>query len=283
MTGVQTCALPICHAIRSKAILTELVKKHDVKVVAGGRAAAFLSKFFDVSKIGFFRILYRNNAVSNSLTFFHNLLKFPFVWLYNLKVIWIMFKFKPEVVITDFEPFSCYAALLFGKKCISVDNQHIINCKLKAKWSFDRFVSWLIIKSITLKADYYLVTTFFYPPVKKKRTYLFPPINREGIINAKPKKGNHILVYQTSESNKRLVPVLKNIKDKFIVYGLNKDKNLGNVTLRKFSENGFINDLTNAKGVICNGGFTTLGESLYLMKPVLSIPEIGRASCRERV
>ena len=64
------------HAARSKAILEELQKKHNIKVVVGGGAYFYLRKFFKSSRIGHLRIIYRNNAVSYFLTIFYNLIKF---------------------------------------------------------------------------------------------------------------------------------------------------------------------------------------------------------------
>jgi uncharacterized protein (TIGR00661 family) len=184
-----------------------------------------------------------------------------------------MLKFKPDVVITDFEPVSCYAALLLNKKCISIDNQHIINTKLNIKTNpIKQFVLWLVIKSVIPKANHRLVTTFFYPPVHKKRTHLFPTINRKEILDAKSKKGSHILVYQTSKSNKKLLPSLRQLPHSFVVYGFDKEKTIGNVHFRKFDEKGFIKDLSTSKAVITNGGFTVIGEALHLQKPILSVP-----------
>ncbi|MBW2996300.1 hypothetical protein KY332_03295 [Candidatus Woesearchaeota archaeon] len=256
------------HAARSKTILTELKKQHKIKVVAGGRAYQFLKKHFNTSRIGFFKIIYRNNSVTYLLTFFYNLLKFPFIFLYNLKFIPIILKFKPDIIITDVELFSCYLSILFNKKSISIDNQHIINTNLNKNLFFEK----LIIKSLIPKADHYLVTTFFYPPIQKKNTFLFPPINTQEVINASPQNKDYILVYQTSKSNKKLIPTLNSINQNFIVYGFDKDKQIKNVKLKKFNEKEFIKDLINCKAVITNGGFTLIGEALYLRKPILSIP-----------
>ena len=51
------------------------------------------------------------------------------------------------------------------------------------------------------------------------------------------------------------------------------DKNL---THRKFNEDRFFNDLGFCKAVLANGGFTLISESIYLRKPVLSIPVKGQ-------
>jgi uncharacterized protein (TIGR00661 family) len=39
-----------------------------------------------------------------------------------------------------------------------------------------------------------------------------------------------------------------------------------------FSDEGFVEDLRTARGVVANGGFTLLGEAVYLHRPVLSVP-----------
>jgi uncharacterized protein (TIGR00661 family) len=39
-----------------------------------------------------------------------------------------------------------------------------------------------------------------------------------------------------------------------------------------FSDAGFVDDLRTARGVVSNGGFTLLGEAIYLGRPVLSVP-----------
>lgn len=256
------------HAVRSKAIITELSKRHNIFVAAGDRSYGFFKKHFRTSKISHLPIVYINNSVSYALTLLYNLIRFPFAIIYNTKLVWLILKFKPDVIITDFEPFSCYYSFLLRKKCICIDNQHIINTKIDKK----RFLEKLIVNIMIPKADHYLVTTFFYPEIIKKNTLLFPPINRKEVLKAKPKTGSHILVYQTSKSDKNLVPELKKIACEFIVYGYGKEQKEKNLHLKKFDEKNFIKDLANSKAIITNGGFTLIGEALYLNKPVLSIP-----------
>jgi len=66
---------------------------------------------------------------------------------------------------------------------------------------------------------------------------------------------------------------LQSIRDtKFVVYGLRKNAHHGNCVLKEFSEKGFVDDLANARAVVCNGGLSLLGEALYLGKPVFSVP-----------
>ena len=105
---------------------------------------------------------------------------------------------------------------------------------------------------------------------------MFPTICREEILDLKPSEGEHILVYQTSTSNSKLIETLKKVDEKFIVYGFDLEKVEKNIIYRKFNEDQFFKDLGSCKAVLANGGFTLISESIYLKKPVLSIPVKGQ-------
>jgi uncharacterized protein (TIGR00661 family) len=79
-------------------------------------------------------------------------------------------------------------------------------------------------------------------------------------------------VYQTSTSNNILFQLLKNVNEKFVIYGFNKEQKEKNLHFKTFNEQEFYKDISQAKAVITNGGFTVLSEALYLKKPVLCIP-----------
>jgi uncharacterized protein (TIGR00661 family) len=57
---------------------------------------------------------------------------------------------------------------------------------------------------------------------------------------------------------------------------LNRDEQIGNVTLKKFSEEGFIRELATSKAVITNGGFSLISEAVFLQRPVCSFPLGGQ-------
>jgi uncharacterized protein (TIGR00661 family) len=121
-----------------------------------------------------------------------------------------------------------------------------------------------------------LITTFFFPPVRKARTSLFPPILRDAIFAARREAGEHVLVYQTSDSFHDLIPTLQRLPQQFFVYGLKRDEQLGNVTLKGFSEEGFVRDLATCRCVLAGGGYSLMGEAVYLGKPLLSVPLKGQ-------
>lgn len=265
------------HATRSRPIIEELLKKHDVRVFGGDVAYDYLSKSLKVERIYAFDFIYRKNKIRLLETFAKNLLFFPVFGTASLiKLIFFFRRFKPDVVVTDFESFTGWVAKLFGVPIISVDNQHISkNCKIEVSKKF--FFESLVFKTVMLlflvPADYYLITTFFSPKVIKKDTSLFPPIIREEILNLKPKKGRHVIVYQTSGSYTKLIPILRQFKkEEFRIYKADRVGREDNVILRKFEEKEFFKDLASCKAVITNGGFTLITEAIYLGKPILSVP-----------
>src|SRR5205823_10760849 len=93
---------------------------------------------------------------------------------------------------------------------------------------------------------------------------------------ARAEPGAHLLVYQTYTTNKELPEILKASGLECRIYGLRRDLKEdvreGKLIYRPFSEQGFIDDLRTARGVVASGGFTLMGEAVYLHKPMLAEP-----------
>ena len=268
------------HATRSAVVLSHLLARgHRVKVVASGRAHRFLeARFPDVDRIHGLHIVYQDNEVQRRETVLSNLLQLPDNLSTNIGAYMeLVGEFEPDIVISDFDSFAWLYAQNHRKPIISIDNMQVINrCRhadLPPAHERDFLLNRALVKSKLPGCDHYFITTFFFPPVRKRRTTLVPSILRDQILKAPVRDGEHVLVYQTSPSFTGLVPALQAMSDhRFKVYGLNRNEDLGNVTLHSFSEDGFIADLASSRAVIANGGFTLMSEAVYLRKPVLSVP-----------
>jgi uncharacterized protein (TIGR00661 family) len=269
------------HATRSRVIIGHLLKNHDVKVVSSNRAFKFLHNLFGdrVIEINGFHLAYNNSKVSKTKTLTSTLKAAPKNLLFNYKKYSALKdSFTPDLVISDYESFTFLFAKSNNIPLLSIDNIQILSrCELDIKIPSEEKSNFQIAKTITQAkvpgAFDYFITTFFYPSIKKTPTTLVPPIIRKNIQEAKPSRGEHILVYQTSTSQNNLINILQELKnEKFYVYGFNKSEDHGNVLLKPFSEEGFIADLASAKAVIANGGFSLISECVYLHKPVCSIP-----------
>ena len=275
------------HATRSTVLLEHLTKHHDVHIVVSGRARDFLSKRFEnVHNIWGLTINYEGNSVSKWNTLLQNLKGAFTGWPQNIKKYFeLVESFEPDVVVSDFETFSYLFARNHMLPVISVDNMQIINrCKhepaLLAGHEDAFEMTRSIVKTKLPGAFHYLITTFFYPQLRKERTTLLPSILRPQILEAKSEPGEHLIVYQTSTTNTALLDGLKAGGLPSKIYGMRRDlkapETEGNLTFMPFSEKGFIDDLRTARAVIAGGGFTLMSEAVYLHKPMLSVPVVGQ-------
>ncbi len=279
------------HATRSKVVIQHLIDKgHDVHVVASNRAYDFLLKHFNnTTKIPGLRLKYEENRVKKAGSLLENIKHEKGENATKaVKIVKnIIKKEKSDLIITDYEPTVAHLAGMMNLKAvmgvkkiplISIDNMHIIsNCKIEVpkKYHNDylivKYGNDLIVPPQNVQS--YLVTTFFYPKIKRKKTKLIPSLIRNEILETKPVDNPYVLVYQTSKSYTAMFDLLKKFnREKFIIYGFNVSKRDKNLTFKKFSEKGFIEDLAGCKAAITNGGFTMMSEAVFLHKPVLSIP-----------
>jgi uncharacterized protein (TIGR00661 family) len=269
------------HATRSKVVVAHLqTRGHEVKIVVSGRAHAYLKRFFpDVEEIHGLSIAYEGNAVKRRSTFARFIEELPLAADNLDRMQNIHERFRADAVISDFESF----AYMFGQRyrlpVLSIDNMQVMSrCDVDVAIPIIEKINFALAKTIVRTklpgCHHYLIASFFFPKVVKERTSLFPPILRDEIIAAKAKAraGDHVLVYQTADAWKELVPALQAMKHRFVVYGLKRDEDHGNVRLKNFSEAGFIEDLASAQAVITGGGFSLMTEAIYLGKPVLSVP-----------
>lgn len=278
------------HAMRSRVVLEHLVGEgHEIEIMASGRAVDFLSKRFEgVNRIHGLHMIYEENRVRKGKTLWSNVLTGSTGIPKNIATYFEMFtSFRPEVVVSDFESWTYLYAKAHRLPIVSIDNMQIINrCTLPEEiyegHRTDFEIAKAFVKGKLPYCDEYLITTFFRPEIRKDKTRLFPPILRPEILAAKAgaKRGDHLLVYQTAEGNDGLKDTLKKTGLPVRVYGmirdLKEDKVDDNITFRPFSEQGFIDDLATSRGVIAGGGFTLMGEAVFLHKPMLAVPLSGQ-------
>lgn len=272
------CGEGMGHAIRSGVILENLVQNYEVVIFASDRAYTYLKgKFPQVHRIEGFNTVYSDNTVDNKQTFLRNIKDLPKDLKNNLRLMYSVAKsFKPRIIISDFEFYSNLLAKILRSPLISIDNMHVITqaeIDVPRKYLSDRLRAEGVVRSFIQMPTRYLITSFFFPPLKNPdKAKYFPPVLRREIMNLKPSQEEHILVYQTSDSNKALIDLLKDMDDDFIIYGFHKKLKDDNLQFKTFNEDDFFHDLASCRAIITNGGFSLISEALYLGKPILSIP-----------
>lgn len=263
------------HAMRAKVVLDFLISQnHQVSVVCFNQSFNYLKNYFDCFEIQGWELVYKKNEVKYLATAVKDAKKFPRVVKSFNKLRKHFDEFEPQIVITDYEPMTSLLAKIKKLPCISVGNHHFVsNCKIKFPWRYlrDYWAVRVINEAWTPYAGHYFITSFAKEKIIKKNTTLVAPILQSDIFQAKKTDGDYVLIYTTSEFES-LLDKLKGLKQKFIVYGLNKEFEKGNIVSKKFSRQGFVDDLAGCKAVIANAGFTLITEALYLQKPFLALP-----------
>jgi uncharacterized protein (TIGR00661 family) len=290
------------HSTRSKVTLEMLMKdQHHVKVVVSNRAYKFLHESFsnrfprcaaaeegeaaiDIVEIEGLTMQYVNNVFDEKASVLYTMQRMPNMLrksvgaLYQNLVFW-----KPNAVISDFDSFAYIFAKTHGLPILSIDNQQVVQrCVIPAEAresdpkAFNTYKGF--VKAKLPFCDQYIITGFFTPEIRdryKAKTVLVPPILRQAILDAKlipAEQGEHFLVYQTSKSDTSLVPTLQAFGEKCIIYGLGREEKIGNLEFKGFSEQGFVDDLACARGVIANGGLSLMNEAISLQRPFFSVP-----------
>ncbi|MGB0680083.1 MAG: glycosyltransferase family protein [Polyangiales bacterium] len=276
------------HAIRSRVVIEHLLRRgHQVHVIASSRAADFLARHaHTVQRIHGLHIVADENRVRKGRTLLSNLVQGTLALPRQMGAYFeLLQRYSPEAVISDFESWTYTYGKAHRLPIISIDNAQIINrCAHpdailvgeKANYQIAKTV----VKSKLPHCNAYLITTYFFPPVCKKRTWLYPPILRPEVLAADVQRGDHLLVYQTAEGHSALAEALQQQGIECRIYGMRRhiqeEQVEGCLRYRPFDETRFIDDLASAKAVIAGGGFTTLSECVYLHKPVLSVPIMGQ-------
>lgn len=187
--------------------------------------------------------------------------------------------FKPDIVISDFEPFSAWWAWGNGVPCVSVDHEHLLTCceldKEPEFWK-ERFLANAVTRGYHTFADAYVILNFFQTPIKNKRATLTPPVIRDSVRRFPIETKDHIVMYSTDGGQKmqqRLHEMMRRFPDQqFYVYGFNQHRQMGNCLFKETSTNNFLKDLATCRGVIATAGFSLLSECLHFQKPMLLVP-----------
>ena len=263
------------HSTRAKEIITHLqAQGHTVHVVSFDRGLRNLKSEFEVSEIYGLRLAYVRNRVRYRKTIVGNLLKAPRAAGSLKRLSKLVEQWAIDVVCTDFEPLSCHLAHRHNLPLISIDNQHLLTraeISYPREYRKDAAAAKLVTRLMTHGCDAYLVISFFDAPPRRKHTFLFPPILRQEVLQARPTTGDYALVYVTSPSAE-LLELLQRVRQRFVCYGFTQRGEQGNLVFREPSLAAFLADLAGSKAVLANSGFSLISEALHLRKPYLAWP-----------
>ena len=277
------------HSSRSHLIGQRFIEAgHDVMFVGSQKSLLYLKQYFGerVQEIFGLSFAYQNGRIDKSETLKKNLLKLPKGNKQNDELFKKHFEpFKPDLVISDFEPFSAWWAWRNRVPFISIDHEHMLTlCKLEhtSKNWFSRITAGVVTECHYIGAVAYIIINFFKTDLRIDSAILAPPIVRPIVTALEPRQGEYILVYSTiGKGEDQLRTVLHELApQKFYIYGFNKSigdpGEYKNCIFKKRSTEAFLADLAAARGVIASAGFSLISECMYLKKKMLLLPLAGQ-------
>ena len=176
---------------------------------------------------------------------------------------------KYDLVISDFEPVSCWACLFAKKPSVGLSNQvatlHPLAPRPKKRDPLGKAI-----------LSHYAPSTFNYGfHFKALDQNIFTPVIRRSIRNTEITNKGHYTVYLPAYNDERILHALKKFKRvKWEVFSKYAEKRVEekNITIYPADKGKFIASMTSSAGILCNAGFGTASEALFLNKKLMVIP-----------
>jgi uncharacterized protein (TIGR00661 family) len=178
---------------------------------------------------------------------------------------------KYDIIISDFEPVTCWAALLRGKKVLGIGNHYkfLNNSSFLKNLNPNFFSNKMVVKAIC-PVNRYIAFDYL-----KEGPNEYFPIIRDSIRKVDLRQDDFYIVYLSSIDVDRQIKFFNLFpNEKFYIYHNKIDNayDFENCHLRPIDKVQFTEKLIRCKGVICHTGFQTTSECLFLGKKMIVMP-----------
>jgi uncharacterized protein (TIGR00661 family) len=257
------------HASRAMSILP-ILKHYDVDILVSGEMNPIDIGYHIKYRFKGFTFVYNNGKIDYWRTFKQlNLTQF-------IKDIVSLNVTQYDLIISDFEPISAYAAKFRCVKSLSLSHQaSFLSEDTPRPSKIDKAAEWMLKNYAPCE---YNIGFHF----KDYDDFILPPHIRSVIRDNKNNttKQDYILVYLSAYNPYDLVKAFSKYTDyEFIIISPEIKDTVNptlNTTIKPADPIKFMDLLINCSGVITGGGFETVAEALYLNKRVLTIPIKGQ-------
>ena len=176
---------------------------------------------------------------------------------------------KYDLILSDFEPVSSWAAQLAKKPSIGLSNQVATLHPLAPKPKNTNILGKMLLQ-------HYAPTTYNYGlHFKALDKNVFTPIIRKQLRDMEIKDKGYYTVYLPSYSDERIINFLKKFKEiDWVVFSKTSKKKYRekNIYIKPLDSKFFLECMVESRGVVSNAGFGVTSEALFLNKKLLVIP-----------
>lgn len=176
-----------------------------------------------------------------------------------------------DLVLTDFEPITAWAAKRQGKPCIGVGHQYAFQHDIP-KYRGDKFGAWIMSNFTPVTMGLGVHWHHFGKPI------LPPIIQHTEHHAANLTLDDQVLVYLPFESSEEVMELLEGVTTyRFRMHCKDIEPGVyGNVEVFPFSRDGFQKNLRECQSVLCNAGFELNSEALHLGRRIMVKPLHGQ-------
>lgn len=271
------------HATRAQVVLPELMRQHEVLLLAGDDAYDALSPEYPVVRIPTLAYIYKPDGTQSVYgTFKRNASVVSDALFHGTRfrqIRDVVREFKPHLAIADAEPFTHTTCSALKIPRISLDHFGVmVYCKPPVPWH-DRvrlLRDQLTYRSLMGTPERVIVSSFFDAPPRYPEVHRVATLLRDEVTSVRPKKGEHLLVYLNRGEHQltpRVEEALQNAGAPVVFYGSPRRGVDGNIIFRAPGNRSFVEDLSRAIGVVSTAGNQLVGECIYFGKPMLVMPE----------
>jgi len=178
-----------------------------------------------------------------------------------------------DLIITDFDPISAWGSIRYKVPSIHISHQASFLDSNVPRPNAKNILGEYVMKYFCPTNDY---IGLHY---KSYGSNISEPIISKKIQTCDLELKDHITVYLSWFNDNYLLNFFKNFPDlKFHIFSKNTNKirYINNIIFYPISNTDFLESIRKSYGVICNAGFQTSSEVLYLGKRLLVVPVNGQ-------
>jgi uncharacterized protein (TIGR00661 family) len=258
------------HISRSRELVRKLKENgHDVGVIISGRKEEDLKEIeiFEPYRVmkGMTLATYKGR-----LNYIETMFQLDLVRL--MSDILMLDTSGTDLIITDFDPITSMVARLRNIPSMGFGHQYAFRYNVPMARG-NIFEKYTLLNFAPARYNAGLHWSHFDQPV-------FPPVIPASLYaeNARVVMKQKILVYLPFEEVVDVARFVTSFDDyEFYIYGkVTENRDEGHLHFRGYSREGFLLDLMECSGVVCNAGFELPGEALHLGKKLLLRPLDGQ-------
>jgi uncharacterized protein (TIGR00661 family) len=252
------------HLSRAIEIAPFLKKKGDVDILVSGIQSDIQLPFkIDHSFYGLSFIFGKNGGVDLLNTYRKSKLKELYREIKKFPIK------KYDLIISDFEPVSCWASYFGDKTAVGLSNQAAVLAPGSPQPSKIDPIGKMVLKHYAPCAKQY---GFHFA---RYNSNIYTPIIRQEIRNLKTTDKGHYVVYLPSYSDEKILKRLKQFKDiDWQIFSKHTKRAYTdkNCSIFPINKDHFMKSFASCSGILCGAGFATPSEALFLDKKLMVVP-----------